>query len=183
MPHQKRKAVRKGGFSFFSGAGLNPGPAGAGSGYAKLSAACDGESEAEHWAVPQSNASGGSPRRNATRYNRVESLKDFFPLRDGFMLRLMACIHLAGTLGHRFSEKSQFSSFSTRRGVRCVKSARNPQRIPALFALRPLTPCEKVVHFFVFRNALKTAAGSFFLTPSTDSAPKMYLAARTPSVR
>ena len=91
-----------------------------------------------------------------------------FPLRGGFMLRLMACIHLAGTLGHRFSEKSQFSSFSTRRGVRCVKNARNPQRIPALFALRPLTPCEKVEHFFVFRNALKTAAGSFFLTLSIE---------------
>ena len=86
-----------------------------------------------------------------------------FPLRGGFMLRLMACIHLAGTLGHGLSEKSQFSSFSTRRGVRCVKNARNPQRIPVLFALRSLTPCEKVVHFFVFRNALKTACGQFFL--------------------
>ena len=147
----------------------------------KLSAASGGESEAEHWAVPQSSASGESPRSSATRHNRVESLKEHFPLRGGFMLRLMACIHLAGTLGHRFSEKSQFSSFSTRRGVRCVKNARNPQRIPALFALRPLTPCEKVEHFFVFRNALKTAAGGFFLTPSTESAPKMYLAARTPS--
>ena len=149
----------------------------------KLSAAGGGESEAEHWAVPQSSASGGSPRSNATRHNRVESLQDLFPLRGGLILRLMACIHLAGTLGHGLSEKSQFSSFSTRRGVRCVKNARNPQRIPALFALRSLTPCEKVVHFFVFRNALKTAAGSFFLTPSTESAPKMYGEARTPSDR
>ena len=47
----------------------------AGHGYAELSAAGGGESEAEHWAVPQSSASGGSPRSNATRHNRVESLK------------------------------------------------------------------------------------------------------------
>ena len=53
----------------------------------KLSAAGGGESEAEHWAVPQSNASGESPRCNATRHNRVESLKDFFPLRGGLMGR------------------------------------------------------------------------------------------------
>ena len=65
----------------------------------KLSAATGGGSEAEYWAVLQSNASGGSPRCNATRHNRVESLKEHFPLRGGFMLRLMACIHLAGTLG------------------------------------------------------------------------------------
>jgi len=56
------------------------------------------------------------------------------------------------------SEKSKFSAFSTRRGVCCVKNARNPQRIPALFALQPLTPYEKSVHFFVFRNALITDA-------------------------
>ena len=54
------------------------------------------------------------------------------------------------------SEKSKFSAFSIRRGVCCVKNARNPQRIPALFALQPLTPYEKSVHFFVFRNALMT---------------------------
>ena len=74
MPHQKRKAVRQGGFLFCARAGLNSGPAGAGSGYAELSAACGGESEAEHWAVPQSNASGGRPRSSATRHNRVKSL-------------------------------------------------------------------------------------------------------------
>ena len=142
---------------------LTPSVRYAGRGHAELSAAGGGEREAEHWAVPQSNASGESPRSSATRHNRVESLQDLFPLRGRFMLRLMACIHLAGTLGHGLSEKSQFSSFSTRRGVRCVKNARNPQRIPVLFALRPLTPCEKVVHFFVFRNALKTACGQFFL--------------------
>ena len=59
----------------------------AGKGYAELSAAGGGESEAEHWAVPQSNASGESPRSNATRHNRVESLQDLFPLRGGLMGR------------------------------------------------------------------------------------------------
>ena len=59
----------------------------AGHGYAELSAAGGGESEAEHWAVPQSSASGGSPRSSATRHNRVESLKEHFPLRGGFMGR------------------------------------------------------------------------------------------------
>ena len=44
----------------------------------KLSAAGGGESEAEHWAVPQSSA---------TRHNRVESLQDLFPLRGGLMGR------------------------------------------------------------------------------------------------
>ena len=53
----------------------------------KLSAAGGGEREAEHWAVPQSSASDGSPHSNATRHNRVESLKDFFPLRGGLMGR------------------------------------------------------------------------------------------------
>ena len=38
----------------------------AGHGYAELSAAGGGESEAEHWAVPQSSASG--ERRAAVRH-------------------------------------------------------------------------------------------------------------------
>ena len=75
----------------------------------KLSAASGGESEAEYWAVPQSSASGESPRSSATRHNRVESLKEHFPLRGGFMLRLMACIHLAGTLGLKKLPRAVFS--------------------------------------------------------------------------
>ena len=54
--------------------GLKPGPAEAGSGYAKLSAAGGGESEAEHWAVPQSSAVRRKTRSSATRHNRVKSL-------------------------------------------------------------------------------------------------------------
>ena len=59
----------------------------AGHGYAELSAASGGESEAEYWAVPQSSASGESPRSSATRHNRVESLQDHFLLRGGLMGR------------------------------------------------------------------------------------------------
>lgn len=54
------------------------------------------------------------------------------------------------------SEKSKFSSFSTGSRGCCVKNARNPQRIPALFALQPRTSCEKYGHFFVFRNASRS---------------------------
>lgn len=59
------------------------------------------------------------------------------------------------------SEKSKFSDFSTRCGDCFVKNARNPQRISALFALHSLTPYEKSVHFFVFRNALQITERSF----------------------
>ena len=72
---------------------MKPGPAEAGSGYAKLSAAGGGESEAEHWAVPQSSAVRRKTRSSATRHNRVKSLmlRKRYPIIEKLTFLKMLC--------------------------------------------------------------------------------------------
>ena len=150
--------------------GLEAGTRRAGSGYAKLSAAGGGESEAEHWAVPQSSAvrrksvrqcdtaQPGRVPESAPKKSRLNG-RDFFIVFSppGWIHAAPGGLHLSrrDTRTRSFFEKSKFSAFSTRSGLCCVKNARNPQRIPVLFALHPLKPCEKSAHFFVFRKAFK----------------------------
>ena len=96
-----------------------------------------------------------------------------FPLRDGFMLRLAACIYLAGTLGQEAFLKSrnfplflQGAVFAALKmlGIHkgflcflpCIPSNLAKNRRISLFSEKPL----------------KTAAGRFFLTRSIESAAK-----------
>ena len=99
--------------------------------------------------MPQSSGSG--ERRAAMRYGTTGRVTTgrIYAAPDG--------LHSSrrDTLTRTFFEKSKFSDFSTRSGVCYVKNARNPQRIPVLFALHPLEPYEKSAHFFVFRKAFK----------------------------